>query len=249
MWKQRFRSLVKKTMQSGTDGNSKTSIRSLAKSVGMSPGSISEILNGKRGLSERSARQILAVLHLRSEDRQEFEDLLSRELSGERKVLSEEAQLLISKWFISSVACLFELKIPPQSAGEVAERLGIEVSEAEWAIECLIRFDLLKRMDNRVVRTGLYWTTTDGISVQAVKDAHLNEFKIAQQALVKVPVDQRDFTSITFAGNSAQLKRAKNEMRKFRERLSQIMEEGNCDQVYKFNMQLLPVDRWDLGSD
>lgn len=228
----------------------KVSLRSLAKSVGMSPGAISEILSGKRGLSERAALQILEGLPLPAEVKNRYQEMMSTEVQGNRELLAEDAQILISHWYFMTIHCLFELEPAPRSAQEIAERLGLEEKDCQWALDCLVRYGLLRPdAEGHLEHTGIYWTTKEGVSDQVIQNAHVIEMGLAKRALTKIPVENRHISTITFTGNSRQFVRMQAEIQRFRDRISQIMEEGDCDQIYKLNVQMFPVDGWKLGSD
>lgn len=245
MWKKKVRVLIKKTL----DENKDLSLRSVAKKANVSPGALSEIIHGKRSVSERSAYQILDALQIDFQEKEELKTLIKREVNGKRALLGHEAEVLISHWFFSSILCLFETTNPPKSREGIATRLGISIEKARWATDILIKHGMLKDgKEEGLELTGSYWTTTDEVSSDTIKKAHLNEFKLAEKAITHVPIGERDFTSITFAGNSKQVDQVKKEIRRFRDRISQILSEGDSDQVYKMNLQFFPLDHWRLGE-
>jgi uncharacterized protein (TIGR02147 family) len=251
MWKKKFRTLLKETLEKPPDESGKLTLRALATTLGISPGALSGIINGKRLFSERAAQQILASLPIPTERKKEFERQFKSEIGGERMLLKKEFEALLSHWYYLPILCFFEFEEPgpaTEPTERIAKRLNLPPKEISTAIDALTKMGLLQESEEgRLEYIGPYWTTTDEISSQSVRQAHLNEFDLAAKALRKFAVEERDFTSITFAGNSEQLQKVKKEIRKFRDRVNQIMEEGDTDQVYKLNVQLFPVDG--LGAD
>lgn len=248
MWKKKIRTLLKDILSA--ESTDKMSLRALANAIGVSPGALSEIVKGKRGLSERTALQILETLNIEVEKKEALKNIVKTQVKGQRTLLGSEAEVLISHWFFPAILCLFETRNPPKDTSEIAERLGLPHAKAAWAVDLLLQHGLLKQNPTlqRLEHAGVYWTTTDNIPSEAIKKFHLNELKLAAFSLNKIPVESRDFTSITFSGNSAQLDQAKKEFRRFRDRIAHIMSEGDSDQVYKLNIQFFPVDGWNLGG-
>lgn len=243
MWKKKIRQLLKNSMQPNPADGKALSLRALAKKIGMSPGALSETINGRRNISERVALQIIDGIGLPSDQAESMKIEMRRQIQGDRHLLKDEASEMVGKWYYSTILCLFELSTPIRTEKEISERLGISLEEASAAAEFLTRHKMLERQENGDLElVGTYWTTTDGISSAHVRQAHTNELELARLSLNKISVERRDFTSITFAGNSDQLERVRKEIRSFRDRISHIMSEGDSDQVYKFNIQFFPVD-------
>ncbi|MNL56226.1 hypothetical protein D3C87_1797040 [compost metagenome] len=63
------------------------------------------------------------------------------------------------------------------------------------------------------------------------------------EALQKVPVEYRDISHITMAISPQNLPRAKEEIRKFRKKMAQLLEEGDASEVYLMGVQLVPLTR------
>jgi transcriptional regulator with XRE-family HTH domain len=249
MWKKQLRSLLREAIgnQVGTDG---VSLRSFAKSAGMSPGSVSEIIHGKRSLSDRAAKQLLFALNLPDEVKNEYLELIEKESSGTRRLLGPAAEVLLSDAFFTAILCLFELPERPLTRDEISLRLGLPPAKTDWAVDHLLSLNMLKaNADGTLELRASYWTTTDQIASSTVREAHHKELDLAGRALDRVDFQQRDFTSITFVGNSRHLERVRKEIRRFRDRVSQIIAEGECDQVYKLNIQLFPMDGFGLGGE
>lgn len=241
MWKKKFRSMMSRFLLEKE--GSALSMRSFAKSAGMSASAVSEIISGKRSLSPRAALQLLEVLKIDSKEKQYFSELIAKEQSGERRLLGKEAEILLSDPYFPAVLSLFELYERALTVREIAERFGLSEDRTREIVDQLVKTGMLERNnEDSLIHKGAYWTTTDHIPSEAIRTAHLNELKIASHAIKEIGTDERDFTSITFAGNSKQLARVQKEIRRFRDRVSQIMEEGDADQVYKLNVQLFPLD-------
>jgi uncharacterized protein (TIGR02147 family) len=75
----------------------------------------------------------------------------------------------------------------------------------------------------------------------AIRKYHRDNLVKAAEALEEVPVELRDFSSITMATCSEKVGQARELIRKFREELSDLMESGDRETVYTLAVQLFPV--------
>ena len=62
-------------------------------------------------------------------------------------------------------------------------------------------------------------------------------------AIDQVPMEQRDFTSLTFLGSSKHLEEVRQEIRRFHERVKTIFETGGeeNDEIFRFSVALFPM--------
>ena len=76
--------------------------------------------------------------------------------------------------------------------------------------------------------------------VQIYQKINLN---LANISLTTVPVDKREFGSMTLAFNSKRIEEAICLIRKFQEDFSVIFEDDEKDEVYKLNVQFFPLSK------
>lgn len=239
MWHDYTRKILDQKLKESRKRNPAFSLRAYASKVDMSVSTLSEFLAGKRRLSKAAARKVLGRFELSSSELERLNHLFDN--GDSRKELSEEKFSLIANWQYFAILSMFELTNPPKTIGDIATSMRLTEVEAVRALETLRKLNLITKADDWYELTGESFCSSDGVPSNAVATSHLNDFERAKLALREVRVDERDFISLTFVGNTAQIKKAKAEIRKFRDNLYSIMSAKKSDQIYKLSVQLYPL--------
>lgn len=223
--------------------NRRASVRSMGRKVNISAGRLSEMLNGKRNLSEYYADKIALGLKLSSADRQELYSLIS---THSRKILSEyellESEIaLLSSWEHYAVLSLMTLPEFRSEPSWIAQRLGLSAERAQASLRLLENLNLIKKENGEIKRTYLRLTTSMDVPSSALRESLRQDILKSLDALETVPSTQRDFSSITMGVNPANLKRAKKLIETFRNKMSLLLEEGTQSEVYNLSIQLFPM--------
>lgn len=214
------------------------SLRAHAQQLGISPGSYSEFVSGRRRISDKKALEIARKLQLDPA----AQELLEQLASSERVVLPDEQFQMIRDWHYFAILSLLECHTPPTSNEEISQRLGLTRELTDTSIQKLIEMKLLyQNADGSLAITGLSYFTNDGIPSTVIRSAHHEGLKLAAKAIDEIATDERDFTSLTFSGNSRQIAKAKKEVRRCLDKVSQIMGHSQKDQVYRLSIQLFPL--------
>jgi hypothetical protein len=77
----------------------------------------------------------------------------------------------------------------------------------------------------------------------AVRKSHYADLRLAEKALDEIAVEERDFTAITIAADKSKLPEAKRMIREFQDALTQFLEDGKKDEVYKMTFYMYPLTR------
>jgi uncharacterized protein (TIGR02147 family) len=235
------------------------SLRAFALKLNLSPSALSEILNGKRKVSKKMALMIYERLgvdpidtHLLStyfdQRKNNYENNLAElESTSESHLkfleLSADQFNIIEKWHHFAILSLIETKDFKPKVEWISKRLNISVTEVKLALDRLERLGLIEcnAKKTKISLTGGPLITSDDISNQAVKRSHYEDLKFAEGVLDNVSVVDRDFTAVTIAVDSKKLPKAKKMIREFQDRLSQFLESGEKDEVYKMTFYLYPL--------
>jgi transcriptional regulator with XRE-family HTH domain len=244
MWESHLIRLLKSRFEAAAKKNPGFSLRAFARRIGLSPGALSEIMRRKRGISAERALDIVDRLGLEDAELARFRHLVLRDNADSRMLLSAEAFKLISRWYYSAIISLFNLDQPPQNTEEIAETLALDLETAKEAVERLIDYHLLHRdEDGRVSATGQHFITKEDVPSEIVCQAHREGLELAARALNQYGVGEREFTSIVFDASKDSLREGKNEIRRFRDNLTEIMQSSDRDTVYRLNIQLFPLTK------
>ena len=221
---------------------------------------MSLVLNGKRPLSGRAARRIAEQLSLSAEEsrallkwaeakprkRGQVESQLTDALSNETNVyqMSLDSFALVSDWFHYAILSLLEIPGCRFEAKWIARHLGINEIEAKSAMERLQRMGL-------VVKKGARWRQAvspirigNNVPTGASKKFQKQLMLKAIESIENDPNEIRDFSSMTLAMDPAQIPYAREQIRKFRRKLTAELEAlGAPSCVYEFTVQIFPVSK------
>jgi uncharacterized protein (TIGR02147 family) len=248
--------------------NPRYSLRAFAQLLKVAPGALSEILASKRKLSVAFGERCAERLKLSPEDRKQFLDLLRkhdevdqkirrvkrmRDSAGDYQHLDEDIFSFISDWYHFAILSLNHTRDFKYDIGWIASRLDLTPSEVTNAIDRLERLNLITRdpVTGRWRPTDSQLTTGKDIPSEAIRRFHDQCLTRARDSLSKIPVTERDVTSVTMAIDPAKLPAAKEMIRHFRRQLAKLLEddEPNRTEVYQLNIQFLPLSKRTNGGN
>ena len=240
--------------------NPKYSLRAFAKSLGLSTPFVSYVIKGKKNLSDESAVQVAKALGYSAAESAEFlrivridqaisSDVREASSSPSGHASSEKAYTpidldlfqVVSDWYHSAVLLLTEFPRFKNDPEWIASELGITKAEASLAVGRLIRVGLLKRERGTLVKSDRFLATPTDRSHQAIRNFHLQMITKAKEALEHQSIEERDITGITFAISDDKMERAKDEIRKFRQRMAKLLDSSKPTSVYQLNVQLFKL--------
>ncbi len=235
--------------------NSRFSLRGFARLLGLSPATLSGVLNQKRTLSMKAAMAIAQKLEWDPKKSEYFYQKVAQELGGYRTVAKQSQDNLILKygeislddfnvisdWYhfaILEMTFISHFKSEPKW---IAKKLGITVHEATDAIDRLKRLGLLIASEGKLKKSNKNLATPADHASRAIRKRHKQILDRAKEVLDQVELSERDFTSITMAIDPKKIELAKEKIKKFRRELSAFLEKGNPREVYELSIQLFPL--------
>jgi uncharacterized protein (TIGR02147 family) len=231
--------------------NPSYSIRAFAKKLQVSSGALSEILAGKRRLTESLAKRIISRLAMRPRDARRLM-LLVQEEYIEASCMGEDTASttvpvdefeLISQWEHFAILSLTETKGFKSDVKWIAERLGISFSKAKRAILRLESLGHLVNEGGKLKRKKTRLQSSDDIINISVRRSHYGDLDLAKRSLDRDDISIRDFTSITLPADTHLMEMAKKKIRRFQDEMESLFEGNDCDEVYRMNIQLYPLTK------
>ncbi len=261
----KYQVLLQQEMLDRKRVNSNYSARAMARDLKLSPAFLSQVLSGKRLLSDETAQIIARRLNWTDVKRKAFVMLvqivrtkspeLKRSLTNEYVKLSVPVRPrtgfrrlkldsfnLISDWYHYAILEMTELVQFQPDIGWIARALGLSVEKTKTAVERLIRVGLLspelKRLEDDY-RIG-------DIPSRAIRNFHRQMLKLADRALESQSVEQRDFSGCTIAIDPRKLPEVRELTRNFQKELIELMKGGEKTAVYQMSMQLFRLDKVEM---
>ena len=241
--------MLRRKLAEAQEKNPSYSLRAFAKRVGLNPGAVSGILNGKRSVSLKLATQIAQRLLLDPQERSEmlsaFPDKARRgksdEVGSNYLELSAAQYRVIADWEHFAILSLMKTKGFRNESEWIAERLGITPTKAAAAVSRMLELGIVEEAEGRLRRAQSRFRSSDDIADISVRKSHGQTLELAKESLQKHSVAERDHTAMTMAIDPANLSRAKELIRKFQDDLAEILESGEAKEVYRFSTQLFPL--------
>lgn len=225
--------------------NPQFSLRSLASKAGIGPGALSELINGRRQLSDFYAEKLAQSLNLNPEEKRilfSFVGTRSRKFS-KQKVLAENELQLITGWEHYAILNLMKTEDFQSSTEWIAARLGLTEGRVQQCLEILSSLHMIYRHGEEWIRNHNSLTTTREIPSRALVEAHKRDLLKAIEVLESTTPNVRSFTSVTMPVNVEKIAEAKELIREFRRKLCHLLEQGSKSEVYNLNIQLFPMTK------
>jgi uncharacterized protein (TIGR02147 family) len=233
--------------------NSGYSLRAFARFLDIPSGRLSQLLSEKRRLTPKLGEKIASRLNFDPKQKEEL--LRSIRSAGAKKPTDSSGSVpyraldmdqfqVIADPLHFSILSLLETDKFSGELRDIARRLGISAPEARSALGRLERIGLVRKGSGKYRLTAQEArTTSHDISSAALREAHKRVLGETTSLIDEVSVELRDITSMTMAIDPKKLPEAKERIRAFRRSLSEFLESGRRTEVYRINIQLVPVTK------
>lgn len=247
--------LIQHSFEERKKKNPKYSLRAHAKYLNLSSGRLSQLLSGKRKLTLKTGEGIADKMFRNLKERELFLKQITKSMKtryGSRKglynkntrrlKLNNNSLLNIADPIHFNILSLIETDNFTSDPKWISERLGLDLPTVNKAIKNLLNANLIEISNNseisivssRGVETS---SKTPNTVIQAI---HKKTLVSAISKLDSVPVEVRDFSTLTLAVNPEKFSEATKLIRKFENDLEALLTTGNKSEVYRLNIQLYP---------
>lgn len=226
--------------------NGSYSLRAFARDLQVSPGFLSSLISGQKKPTLDRAKKLIRRMALSQRDSDLFLSSLSGigyfpSLDEQKQLISDDEFKLISEWYHLAILSLLKVKDSKSSPEWFAKRLGVNALIVKEALMRLKRLNLITSENGKLKQPGKGIRTSTDIPSEAIRHYHRQNLDIAKLKITNTDISLRDFTSITFAGDLTKIKKAKELIKTFRAKISELMETENASEVYTLAIQLFPV--------
>lgn len=240
-------------LESKKELNKQYSMRSLAKKIGVDPGTLSRILKSERIPSMQLAQQIAAILNFDSEETKLFLDSLaqqkwSHQPENTAAQASYEVELehyrFLSDWIHYAILELTFTHDFRYNNEWMAMRLNRSTKDVESAVKRLISLGLAKEDQGSLIKTNSRLTTSHKHkTTQPLKNLQKDLLQNALDCIDSVDFKDRASVSMTMAINVGNIEKAKSYFVEFSEKMCDLLEEGEQTEVYNLIINLSPLTK------
>lgn len=260
-----YRKMLNDKLVERIEKNSSYSLRAFAKFLALDSSALSQVLHGKRFLSEPRAKLLLDKLELSPEEQERFLASMAqaRIQSGLKRMsaaqrtrvktyekseirksldLSSEIFKTIADWYHYAILELTRVKEFSEDPSWISQKLGISTAEATGAIDRLLTLQLLERADGKLVKCTAYLETANkSLSAPAFRKRQRQIIEKSLHSLESHPIAVRNHSARTVAIDVARIAEAKKRIEKFMIELCDELAGGEPAQVYELSVQLFPL--------
>lgn len=247
---QDFQALLKEELVARSRKNPSYSLRSFARSLNVTSAALSEMLNGKRTITKKSIEKMGLRLGLSLGEVQFYQtgELTKKQGSiaaASFRQITIDQYSLISDWYHYAIIELLKVKNFNSDANWIAKALGITKSIASIAVERLLRLGLIeKNKEGELADTSSGFSSNINVDLTSMGSKQLQKQILEQsiEALLRVPISERNHTSMTMAIDPKHMPEAIKKITKFRRELCEYLEsQGSASEVYQLSISLFPI--------
>ena len=244
-----FRSLLQEQLIARCRKNPSYSLRSFAKHLNVSHSALTEMLKGKRTITKKSMEKLGFALGLTIHEIQHFQETKSNQTEKAQQQaayqqLTIDQFSIMSDWYHYAILELIKIEGFPHTTHDFARALGITKSEANIAVERMFRVGLLEEVEGRLkeINGGFATNISGNLTSAGSKKLQKQILEQSIEALMTLPTDVRNHTSMTMAIDPKLLPEAIERIKKFRRELSEFLEtQGTPTEVYQMSLSLFPI--------
>ncbi len=237
--------------------------RAFARVLGLPSGRLSELFAKRRPLTPKIGERVAERLGMKPLDRLKFFQAIEKEkvvrqrtkrlrgLSEETlpassfQELREDIFNAIADWPHYAVLNLVETEGFKSDCRWMGKRLGLPSGDVRLIMDRLIRLDLIRMEGAKFIRHSKRLMTSSDSPSAAIRHWHSQSLEIAKKSLEEVEVAKRDVTSITMPVDTKNLAEAKRLIKNFRRGMSELLQQGQCQEVYNLTIALYPLTKED----
>lgn len=240
--------------------NPQFSLRAFSRMVEVSPAVLSRILTGKRKLTFNLAVRIADALVLGPYEREQLfsfytDPSANSNNENEAQVYKREKELSIDcfnamkDWYHYGITQLLYIDTFKDDPKWIAKMLSITELEAILALDRLIRLEIIDRDESgKLYRTSTHLSTSTDIASAGIRHFQKQILEKSIASLESDDILERDITSITIAINEERIAEAKQEIKKFRMKMSEFLATGEKTRVYNLGIHLIPLSKSSIGE-
>lgn len=232
--------------------NSRYSLRSFGRALGINHTLLSLIISGRRNVTKSLIERVAKAMNLRPLVKQRF---LSYHLSNgtplevfEKPTGYDEISLenfsVIADWYHFAILSLLETQDSKFEVRWISERLGVEQDKIKEAMKRLVDLKLVGMVNGRWKQVGQPLKLENQVSTVATRRFHGEHLKNALRSLEVDPFEIREHCGVTLALDPKLIPEAKEKIKSFRRSLARLLEKsGDCKEAYHLSIQLFPLSR------
>lgn len=243
--------------------NRRYSLRAFSRDLSLRPAALSDIMNGRYGLSSSLARIIAGNLNLSEPDCIYFVTLVELKhgrssairAAAEKRIrkfrgavggslYSQADESLFGEWYYTPVLELVSILGSDSSEEEISLRLSIDVSKVEQALRVLLGLRLIEKAGAGYRRLSNYNAVERVVPNETLRAFHKTYLHKAVEAMSEQDVGQRKALTTVFGFSLKAIEEARTAINLASDQFVEKFERtSDADCVYALSVHLFRVDK------
>jgi len=245
--KDHFRSFLKRELSERCRKNPAYSLRSFSKKIGISHSALSQILSGKRPLSQKAQAKIADALNLSPDQLIQYQ-IRDIQFEEQFSALTTENFEVQADPLHDAILELTHLRCFQTNPSWIAKVLEVNIHQINAAIDRLIRAKLLKIEKSGRWIDQSHYNTNNHLGDFEAPALRLYQKQILEKSLRAIedlPRHRRDHTSLMLKYSKENIKEAKELIKDFRTKFSVKAKKSvqDADDIYVLNISFFPVSK------
>ncbi|UXR64806.1 TIGR02147 family protein [Bdellovibrio bacteriovorus] len=247
-----FKQLLQEELVARCRSNPNYSLRSFARSLQVEPSALSQMINGKRPITEKMKMRLGSALGLTTDQLRRL-PASAEAMQGHNEIRIQFQQLtmdsfaVISDWYHYAILELTYLEDFKSDAIWIAQRLGITKSEVNIAVNRLLRLGLLKKNEKGkwidASENGELTHLSPSETSDAARKYQIQLLELSQNAVREIAVKKRNHTSATLCFDPEDLELAIERIADFRRSFARDFQPKKAKDVYQLQISFFPLTK------
>lgn len=255
-----YREILKQELKNRCDKNARYSLRAFARDLRLGSARLSEVLNGRTGLSREKAESVAQCLGFNLDEKDFFCTLVEseharskvhRELAKAKLAKYQNTVLhsleidhfkIVSDWYHFAILQLTEVQGFRSNDRWIAQSLGIQEVEVKLAIERLVRLGYLQIKRKKYIQTQHFSQVSSATPSESIRKFHRQILQKALESIDLQSIEQRELGAMLMSISKKDLPIVKEKIKKFRHEINRYTQQNqNRDSLYCLSTQLFAL--------
>ncbi len=238
-------------------------MRAFARDLKIPASTLSEVLNGKKGISPKRSIEIAKLLNLPEWQKNYFCDLVTvehaksslakedakfrlKEKSQQNhlKTMNQSAQRSLTSWVDLAILELTNLPDFQSKSKWIAKTLDVDEKIVKTAVDRLFQTNLLEKdSDGSWKDASPLFSSSDGVPSESIRRFHKSVLNLAIEKIENEPIDKRTAKSVVFSISEDRVQKAQKILDEAVAKIVALADENQKtrETVYCFSSQLFPL--------
>lgn len=257
-----FRTILLNEFEKRQRARMNYSVRAFARDIGLTPSTLSDLLNKKHGLSLKRANDVARRLKFSDHLRAYFLDLVESQCARteakrkharerlkhhakpiEYKQLTGDALEVFGHWSYVAILAMIDNHNGAITPAQMANSLNLKLEAVSAALDRLTRLQVIHKSDGRFMRLSENFFVNSTVPSQAIRRFHKEVMDVAKRAIEEQEISRRKFLTSVLSFDACRVDEARLHIENVHaEFIQKFGTDDHVNSVYAFAIQFFQMD-------